>query len=130
MKSWIKRLFTGTCVWFTVLAVGLMLIRSAMGGFDGAIIDVSRFLLLLPCCLFWAGAGTIYRHTALSGQVRLLAHYLLTILAPFLFLWLPSGTHAGAQNLLAIGLLTVLYALGFGIFLLTRHRFRNIKEED
>lgn len=130
MKQHIKRLFLGTCVNFTLLALSLMLIRAIATGLDGGIIEISRFLLLLPCGLFLAGAGTVYRHTALSGWLRLLLHYLLTTLAFFLFLWLPAGGHNGVKNLLAIAFFTVAYAIVFAGILLTRHRFRSIREED
>ena len=130
MKQHIKRLFLGTCVNFTLLALSLMLIRAIATGLDGGIIEISRFLLLLPCGLFLAGAGTVYRHTALSGWLRLLLHYLLTTLAFFLFLWLPAGGHNGVKNLLAIAFFTVAYAIVFVGILLTRHRFRSIREED
>ena len=130
MKQHIKRLLTGTCVNFTLLALSLMLIRAIADGLDGGIIEISRFLLLLPCGLFLAGAGTVYRHTQLAGWARLLLHYLLTTLAFFLFLWLPAGGHTGVKNLLAIAFFTVAYAIVFAVILLTRHRFRSIREED
>ena len=100
MKQLIKRLFSGTCLWFTLLAVGLMLIRLIAEGSGDGIIEIPRFLLLLPCGLFLAAAGTIYRHTALAGWARLLLHYLFCMLAFFLFLWLPAGGRTAVKNLL------------------------------
>lgn len=130
MKSLIKRLCTGACVYFTLLALALMLIRAIAAGLDGGIIEISRFLLLFPCGLLLSAAGTVYRHTQLQGWARLLLHYLLTMLAFFLCLWLPAGGHTAAKNLIAIMLFTVGYALVFAVLLLTRHHYRSIKEED
>lgn len=129
MKQAVKTVFARTCIWFTLLGTGLMLLRILIDGADGAI-SIPRFLLLLPCGLFLALAGFVYRNSRLSGWSRLLLHYLFTILAFFLFLWLPMGSHGSVQNLLAIFLCTLLYALGFGIVRLTRHRYRNMREED
>lgn len=130
MKQFIRQLIGGTCQWFTLLAVGLMLIRLIVEGNGDGIIEITRFLLLLPCGLFWTAAGVVYRHTALAGWLRLLLHYLLTVLAFFLFLWLPTGTHTGVKNLLAIVFSSLIYAIVFAIVLLTRRRIRGIREED
>ena len=110
MKQLLNRLSLGTCVWFTLLALALMLIRAIVSGIDGGIIEISRFLLLLPCGLFLSGAGLVRRQAALSGWLRLLLHYLLTTLAFFLF--------------------TLGYALIRGLIRLVCHRFRRIREED
>ena len=129
-KQSVLKLLTGTCVWFTLLAVGLMLIRVlSEGDFDG-IIGIPRFLLLLPCGLFLSAAGLVMRHTSLPGWSRLLLHYFLTVLAFFLFLWLPGGTTSGVRNLLAFAFATLLYAVGYGIVMLTRHRFHSFREEE
>ena len=130
MKQLIKRLFSGTCLWFTLLAVGLMLIRLIAEGSGDGIIEIPRFLLLLPCGLFLAAAGTIYRNTALAGWARLLLHYLFCMLAFFLFLWLPAGGRTAVKNLLAILFFTLIYAAVFAVVLLTRKRIRGIREED
>ncbi len=130
MKQLIKRIFSGTCLWFTLLAVGLMLIRLIADGNGDGIIEIPRFLLLLPCGLFLAAAGTVYRHTALAAWVRLLFHYLLSMLAFFLFLWLPAGGHTAVKNLLAIVFFSLIYVAVFAVVLLTRKRIRGIREED
>ena len=102
MKQLTKRLLTRTCVWFTLLSVVLMVIYAVRSGADGTFfIELYRYFLLLPCSLFWAGAGIVYRYTAWGAFPRLLLHYLLTTLAFFLFLWLPQGGHGGVRNLLA-----------------------------
>lgn len=130
MKQLIKRIFSGTCLWFTLLAVSLMLIRLIADGDSDGILEIPRFLLLLPCGLFLAAAGTVYRHTALAAWVRLLLHYLLSMLAFFLFLWLPAGGHTAVKNLLAIVFFTLIYVAVFAVVLLTRKRIRGIREED
>lgn len=130
MKQLIKQIFSGTCLWFTLLAVGLMLIRLIADGNGDGIIEIPRFLLLLPCGLFLAAAGTVYRHTALAAWVRLLLHYLLSMLAFFLFLWLPAGGHTAVKNLLAIVFFSLIYVAVFAVVLLTRKRIRGIREED
>ena len=71
MKQLLNRLSLGTCVWFTLLALALMLIRAIVSGIDGGIIEISRFLLLLPCGLFLSGAGLVRRQAALSGWLVL-----------------------------------------------------------
>lgn len=131
MKQLTKRLLTRTCVWFTLLSVVLMVIYAVRSGADGTFfIELYRYFLLLPCSLFWAGAGIVYRYTAWGAFPRLLLHYLLTTLAFFLFLWLPRGGHGGVRNLLAVAFFTVGYAIVFALIRLTRHRYRNIREED
>ena len=121
MKQLTKRLLTRTCVWFTLLSVVLMVIYAVRSGADGTFfIELYRYFLLLPCSLFWAGAGIVYRYTAWGAFPRLLLHYLLTTLAFFLFLWLPQGGHGGVRNLLAVAFFTVGYAIVFALIRLTR----------
>ncbi len=130
MKKILSGLFTGTCVWFTVLSVIFIVIRAIASGIDGAILEVSSFLLLLPCGLLLSSAGLIYRHSPLATWLRFLLHWLLTLTAFFCFLWLPSGDRSGVKNLLAIAFFTLAYVIVFVIVYFTRQRIKNIKEED
>ena len=127
----LRELLVGACVWFTVLAFCLILIRAIVQGSSGNTgISILHFALLFPCALGFSGARMI-RKGAFAEAIRLLLHYLITLFSVFFFLWLPSGNEkSAARNLAVLGMVTLLYWLAYLIIRLTAARFRNLREED
>ena len=122
LKTW---LIDG-CIYFTVIALLLLVISAILGNdADGTSIRVSSFLLILPCGLLISVGTQILRNDRLSRAARYFAHYLLTVLAIFLFLWLPSNSLATPMaGFLMLLLFTVLYWIVFIIVQLIRKRIK------
>ena len=101
----------GAAGWFTVLALGILLLGIVVGEEkSNATVEIRRFLLLFPCGCGLSAAQLI-RRTRLSSILRLFLHYFITLLSLFLFLWLPTGNATFSKSLVAILLITVLYAV-------------------
>lgn len=127
----LREILIGACVRFTALAVCLMILKiiDSGGSTDGAI-SILSFLLLFPCGLCIAAAGSL-RKTSLSPVLFRLLHFFITWLSVFLFLWLPTGNgYNVSRNLIALFVIALLYWLVYLIGRWTAARFRNFREED
>ena len=101
----------GAAGWFTVLALGILLLGIITAGNQtNTGLEIRRFLFLFPCGCGLSAARLI-RRTGLSSVLRLLLHYFITLLSLFLFLWLPTGTATLSRSLICILLVTILYAV-------------------
>ena len=129
--QFLREISVGACVRFTVLALCLMILRiiDSGGSADGSI-NILSFLLLVPCGLCLAAAGSL-RKTSLSPVLFRLSHFLITWLSVFCFLWLPSGNgNTATRNIIALAVIAVLYGLVFLVARLVKARFRGFREED
>ena len=132
MKSWnvFKNWITGGCVYFTAIAIFMLLLNfiliedSASKG-----ISSSAFLMILPCALLLSLAGMLQKVEAIARWARLLLHYALFTVAVFLFLSINSI--ASPMTLLVLwAVITLLYWLIFLLVHLIRARIRRLLEED
>ena len=135
MKSWIaiKKWLGGGCVYFTVTALLILFFNFAALGTvkDAGNISMYSFLLMFPFGLCLSAAGMLLGAKGLSSWIRFLSHYLITVLAVFLFLILPSGASANSSfYLVMFALLSALYWILFGFVALIRNRVRRLMEED
>jgi hypothetical protein len=126
----IKKILTDGCVLYTCLSLLLLLVNliaTLAGGdsLDRAPIPALTFFMLYPFGLAMAGAAFLRKKYA-RGFGRLL-HYLITVLALWLFLWLPSGvTVRAATMLVLLALVSALYWATVGIVALVRGRYQRI----
>jgi hypothetical protein len=127
MKKWL----TDTCIWFTVITLILMLLPVIFNrGIDG-IPHTKRFLFVFPFALSFSAAQLLLTAKPLSSTAKRALHYLITLLAFYLFLWLPAkGASGFTSTLIALFLLSILYWLIFLTVFLTKKRFRGFTEED
>ena len=135
MKSWIaiKKWLSGGCVYFTVTALLILFFNfAAIGTFRNAgNISMHSFLLMFPFGLCLSAAGMLLNTKHLAPWIRFLSHYVITILAVFLFLLLPSGASANSSfYLVMFALLSAVYWILFGLVALIRNRVRRLMEED
>ena len=126
-----KQLFTGTCVYYSVFSLVLLVVSIIFkGGVENVGIGVLNVLLLFPFSFALSGAEFLRKSTKLSGAVRMLLHYLILVAAFLLFLWLPSNMTKNLGNgLLMICLVTAVYWLVYLICRLTVKRFHSFQEE-
>lgn len=116
LKTWL----TNGCIWYTFLSLSMLLIGMLFSTNANTVSAVS-FLLFFPCGLCMSAAGMLLRSNVLRKGIRHLLHYLITLVAFLLFVWIPSGTTATPAFLLFFWLLlSALYWLLF----LALHLFR------
>ena len=89
------------------------------------------FLWMFPFGLAMSAAGMLLSNGHLARWVRFLLHHVITLLAIFLFLWLPSNASpTGAEVLVFFALLCVLYWILFGLIAFLYTRIRKLMDED
>ncbi len=131
MKTFLKWLTQG-CVYFTVLSLLIILVNLLLTE-DAAAksISPSAFLLFFPCGLCMSAGELLLRVGSLPRWSRYLLHYIISVLAVFLMLYLPVSTHANAMSkLLMFILLSVVYWALFGVVMLIYTRVRKLLTEE
>jgi hypothetical protein len=107
----LKPLLRGSCVWFTAISLA-MLIFGMLFSKNADYVATVSFLLFYPCAICLSAAGMICKNEKIGKGLRRLLHYLITILAFVLFIWLPSGATASFPFvLLLLCLITAVYWL-------------------
>ncbi len=126
----IKKLFLNGCVYYTAIALAMILLNLAIGAGSDAPILASSFLLLFPASLCFSAGGLLLSNKKLSFPLRALLHYGITLLTVFVFLWLPANMNTrGMVALVLFGLFTLLYWLVFLTVHLIQKRVRRLLEE-
>ena len=133
MKLWrnVKQWLSGGCVYFTLIAMLMILLLAATSA-DGTQpnINVSSFLLMLPCGLCFSAAGMLLGQKTIAAWVRVLSHYLIAIFSILLFIILPNFAGRSSTLLVLIMFFSVLYWIVFGLIALVRSRVRKLLEEE
>ena len=107
IKNWLR----GACFWYTLISL-FMLIFGLMFSKNANNVSTVSFLLFFPSGLCMSAAGMIYRNEKIGKSLRLLIHYLTTLLTFILFVWLPTGVkHTFPFILLLLFLITAIYWL-------------------
>ena len=123
---------TGGCVYFTVLSLFIILVNLLIT--DGASskgISLTAFLLFFPCGLCISAGGLLLRIKSIPRWGRYLLHYLISVLALFLMLYLPASANSGSMfKLLTFILMSVIYWVLFGLVMLIYSRVRRLLAED
>lgn len=126
----VKTILTGACVYYAAASLILLVAKLILDGDAGAIISVGNFLLLFPFGLSISVAQLIYRLPSLPRWGRMLLHYLISLTAFLLFLWLPSKAQTSpSSTLVALFLLSLLYWFLYLLGRLTKKRFHSFREE-
>ena len=127
LKQWLR----GTCLWYTVISLCLLVVGLVTGN-GQSYLDATSFLLLVPFGFAMSAAGFLYRSKSVARWIRMLSHYAITLAAFLAFVLLPhlNGTVSPVSVLLLCVFLSVLYWLLFGIIHIFQKRFRKILEEN
>lgn len=127
LKSWL----TDGCIYYTVISAIFLLISLAMGNSGETVIRSSSFALMIPCGLVISIGTQLMRNEKIARWGRYLLHYLMTVLAVFLFLWLPTDSAATPMaGFLMLVLFSILYWIIFLLCLFFRNRYRKLMKED
>lgn len=131
-SAFIKQLFTGACVYFSIVALLMIFIGLlSTNEFTGVkVVPALRLVLLFPFGLLLSAGQMLLKTDFLSKALRLLLHYIVTLVAFLLFLLLPANPNAKAgYYLIGALLVSVVYWIGYLIVALTKKRFHGFKEE-
>ncbi len=122
LKNW---LIDG-CIYYTVISVVFLIISLILGNdASKTVLRETSFLLMLPCGLVISIGTQILRTETIARWARVLSHYLFTVLALFLFIWLPTDSPATPMaGFLMLVLLSVVYWVIHLITVLVRNRRR------
>lgn len=130
----VRELWHTTCVWFTALVLVILLLRAILSeSFSMVGVPLLQFFLLLPFSFLTALAGLVRRSAALSTVARCLLHPLLCLGGFYLFLYLPyqiETAPSGADILMILFLVALVYAIGAGIYALCTRKKRRKKIDD
>ena len=132
MKFWnnFKKWFSISCVCFTLITMFMLLI-ALWGSENEKVVNAAQVLRTFPCALCLGVAWVLWRAEKVARWGRILSHYLIHVLAIFLFLYLPvSLSGQAASNLLMFVLLSAIYWAVFGLAALIRSRIRILTEKD
>lgn len=130
MKMWqaFKQWLTLSCVWFTVIALFFILLNLAGDSQSG--VNTLQYFRIFPTALCIALVSCLKKWDRMPRWAGILLHYAGTVLAVFLFLFLPVSTSQASTKLLMFVLLTLVYWAIFGLYLLISSRVRKLFEED
>jgi threonine/homoserine/homoserine lactone efflux protein len=129
LRNFIKRLFTNTCVYFTLVSIAMILLglldkSSASGiGFN------TSALLFIPFGILMALAQEVLCAKKLSRTARFLGHYVIT-LAAIIALFATKASFTATNLIILLAFLSILYWMIFGIVVLIRKRVKRIFSED
>ena len=115
--SHIKKIFTHSCVCFTLLILFLFLLGSSVPSFGnaiavGSILSVYLFSLLLACANLLLGISRI------QIGFRVLLHYIVSLSAFYgVFVLIALKITAPRSALVCLLLFTIFYAIFMGVYL-------------
>ena len=130
VAGFMKDLWMGSCVRFTILCLALLLLSFMME--DSLTVAPSRFLLLFPFAIFLKGAAWTRRTAQLTTVMKCILHPVLTLGGFYLCCYLPyqvSAKPSGAQVFLVLLVVGILYAIVMGIYLAVAYALRGKKNE-
>lgn len=127
-----KQLFTGACVYYAIASLLMILLGllSNNGFANVKVVPVLNLVLLFPFGLLMSAGQMLLKAESLLKALRLPLHYIITLVAFFLFLLLPANANAKAgYYLIGLLLMSLVYWIGYLIIALTKKRFHSFKEE-
>lgn len=129
--QYLSGILKNTCIYYTVTTFLLIFLFWLVSDDITRAMHPVALMLVLPFSLFFAIANAVYRHAPLDTWVRVLCHYVITMLGIMLFLYLPNKA-ADAKPMGALLLLlalTVLYAIIMGVVLYLSGRMHRLSRD-
>lgn len=124
--------FRNGLLWYAVISL-LWLVAGSATGVGDKYLAARSFLMMLPFGLCMSAAGMLFSSKKLQRWLRLLGHYVITIVAFILFILLPNQNDAapfkGSFVLVLIVLLTAIYWLLFLLVHIFKTKIKKLFEE-
>ena len=124
-KDYIKKLLTTACVYFTLVMLVYMIIAAIMNvNDDKLLLEAGRTVLFFFFSMLWAAANTILSIKQWGMGLRISLHYILMLLAFFLFLLLPLANLSAPGYLIGFVMFSAIYAATMGIIHLFKSKYK------
>ena len=124
VKGFIKKTLTHACVYFTVIMLFYIIIAAIVNVNDSRLLlEAGRTALFFVFSLLLACANTVFSIKALSGGLRLIIHYLITVFGFYACFMLSLSLRASSQ-LVGLVAFTAIYFAIMGISALISSRYR------
>lgn len=132
MGSYIKRVFLHACVYFTAISFLILVIYQIISKDTSRGFQPLPMVMIFPFAICFAIGNIQFAHAKYHVALRTLLHYVLTVVAAFVFLYLPNkGTgNTPIQGLILFLVFTTCYVLFMGGFLIARTRFKRITRDE
>ncbi|MBQ9784361.1 MAG: hypothetical protein IJW29_02565 [Clostridia bacterium] len=119
-------------LWYAVISL-LWMVAGSLTGVGDKYLNVKAFLMLFPFGLCMSAAGMLFASAKIQRWLRILGHYVITIVAFILFVLLPNQNAAapfkGSFILILIVLLTVIYWILFLFVHIFKTKIKKLFEE-
>ena len=128
IKQTIKKTLTDACVLFSLItAVYALIVWLTYVNQSQVLLEAGRVVLFFVFSLLVSGANVIYRYGKMPGGLRLLLHFLISMLAFYLCFLLPLSM-PGSSVLVGMIFFALAYLLVMGIIAGFASRFRKNRE--
>lgn len=129
VKDFLKKLLCRACCYFTVCMLVYIIIAAIINVNDDALLlEAGRTVLFFVFSLLLALANNVLSLEKLSGKVKVLIHYLLTVFAFYACFMLPLSMRASSV-LVGLVIFTLVYFAILGIAVAFKSRYRRNTEK-
>ena len=129
VKGFIKELLTRACVYFSVIMLCYIIIAAAVNVSGNALLlDAGRTVLFFVFSLMLSAANSVFTLKSLSGGVRLLIHYVITLFGFYACFMLSLDMRA-SSTLIGLVAFTAVYFAAMGISHALGARYRRNTEK-
>ena len=90
----IKYIISRSCIYFTAIALVLLIAQMISAGESEKTIEPIRFLLIYPFTFFLASADCIFKAPSLGKVAKVTIHYAITVISFYLFVCAPAKSAA------------------------------------
>ena len=90
----IKHIISHSCIYFTAIALVLLIAQMISAGESEKTIEPIRFLLIYPFTLAFAIADCIFKVPSLGKGAKVTIHYAITVVSFYLFVCAPAKSAA------------------------------------
>ena len=131
-KDYAKKIAIGTCIYYTATTFLILFLYFVLNVDLTLGIDPLALISILPFAVCFSVANVIYRHTKLKIGWRALIHYVLTVGAAFVCLYLPNKTEQQKASgaLILFLLFTVIYFLIMGTIWIITGRIKRVTRDE
>lgn len=129
LKSLIRKIFTQSCVCFTVVTAIYSLIVMVIHVDDvEVLLDASRLMLFFVASVLFSIANVIFKIKKLHGALRLCIHFVLSAFAFYSCMMLPVSPDASSA-MVVLTCFTVIYFLAAALIAAFKARYRSRFED-
>ena len=124
----IKQIISHSCIYFTAVALVLLIAQAISSGESGKTIEPTRFLMIYPFTLALASADCIFKARSMGTGAKVAIHYAITIIAFYLFICAP--VKSSANPIVIILFMSFIYFVIATPILIVRHLIKKKKEKE